>query len=257
MSQNELSDSAPQNDAPEQAVPREVPKTCSPRRRRRWTCGLLAGLLLGTFAAVAILLVCQPQYAATANIQIRPERPQFLFFANSPPPRGGDYEKFVNTHIVLMRSPNVIDRALENPDVTRLPIVIRQRDKREWLTQNLRINRVQRSETVRISIKTNSAEASEKIVNAVVDAYFNFIGEVAGEAPGQITPLSRAVPSMPNRARPVVFAGIGFVLFFFLPLIVCGVYRLPEPRGARATNLFSHSFSTRRCYNSNGSGSRR
>jgi len=138
----------------------------------------LAGLILGLLAVGIIYLVCPLQYEATAKIQVRSAAPQLLV-ADTPRLTESEYDGFVNTQIALMRSSGVIDRVLEASEVARLPIVISQRGKREWLTRNLRIEHIKRSEIVSISIKTSSEDASEKIVNAVVDAYFTFIEEVS------------------------------------------------------------------------------
>ena len=290
---NPMSESVdvPQNET----APHDTSQPCRPRRRCHWKCGLIAGLILGSLAAVILLMVCRPQYKATATIQVRAARPNFL--VDYPRISQYEYESFVNTQIALLRNPIVIDRALEQPEVARLPIVIQQRDKRGWLTQKLRAKHVGNSEIVHISIKTNSEDASEKIVNAVVDAYFQFIDEVARttnvnlisslrveerrqrqlaqrlqenirtktreaanseiveaenevdvavelaqlkrtteildriegrifditaeqRAPGQISLLSRAVPSMlPSWKKAVAIAGMGFVVFFLLPLL--------------------------------------
>ena len=63
---------------------------------------------------------------ATASIQIHSERPRFLAENHQQI----NYDAFVNTHIALLRSTMVLDRVLEMPDVARLPIVIKQRDRR-------------------------------------------------------------------------------------------------------------------------------
>ena len=166
---------SPENHAPVQEAPHPRPTRC----RCHWGCALLAGLILGTLAAAVLLVICRPQYEAMAQIQVRAVPPDFLIDSLSPSLL--DYEGFVNTQIALLRSPNVIDKTLKAPEVARLPSVIKQRDRRDWLIRKLHIKRILNSEIVQVSIKTNSAEESEKIVNAVVDAYFNFIEEVDQE----------------------------------------------------------------------------
>ena len=162
--------SSPQNDV-------EAPQLCRPRIRCHWTGGLIAGLILGSFAAVVLLVVCWPQYEATAQIQICSVKPDFLV---DHPPMPYKYDALVNTQMALFRSPLVIDRALEQSDVARLPIVIQQGgNRRDWLMRNLRIKHIPNSEIVNISIATDTEDASEKIVNAVVNAYFNFTHEHA------------------------------------------------------------------------------
>ena len=166
--------SSPQHEA----APQEPSQPCRSRSRCHWKHGVIAGLVLGSLAAVVLLVVCQPQYEATATIWIR-AKPEFLVHYPSMPQN--EYETFVNTQLVLLRQPQVIDRMLKQPEVARLPIVIQQRDRRDWLTRKLQVKRVGNSEIVQISIKTNSEDASAKIVNLVVDAYFDYIAEFERE----------------------------------------------------------------------------
>ena len=146
--------------------------------RRHWKWSLPMGALLGVFAGAVFYAAFPVQFASNAQIQIQAFPPQFIEMTTR---QHGRHEDFVNTQLALLRHPHVIDRALENPEVARLPIVLRQTDKRDWLTRTLRVNHVARSEIVRVGIATDTADASERIVNAVVDAYLNFIGDVARE----------------------------------------------------------------------------
>jgi uncharacterized protein involved in exopolysaccharide biosynthesis len=123
-------------------------------------------------------MLCPTQYEAQALIQVRSVKPQFLF-ENQQQPTEFVYNAYISTQIALLRSPTVIDKALASPEVARLEVVSKQRDKRAWLTRKLHVKRIRDSELVKIGIKTNSAEASEYIVNAVVDAYFTFKMELA------------------------------------------------------------------------------
>jgi len=145
--------------------------------KRHWKWGLPMGLVLGLLASGIFYLVFPLQHVARAAIQVREEKPQFLF--NERVRQTGVYDNYVNTQIALLRSPTVISMALENSDVARLPIVLKQSDQRGWLLWKLRVRPEGKSEVVTVSISTDSAEASEVIVNAVVDAYFVFTGALS------------------------------------------------------------------------------
>ena len=138
---------------------------------------MAAGLILGLLFVGIPCYANSPQYEATAMIQVRSAIPSFLGDARQLNER--EYIRFVNTQLALLKSPPVLDRALENADVARLPMVVAQQDRRAWLARELRVEHVDDTEIVRVSIVTNSAEASERINNAVVDAYLTFIDEVA------------------------------------------------------------------------------
>ena len=140
-------------------------------------CGLSVALILGLLVVGIPCYASAPQYEATAMIQVSSAVPSLLGDARQLDEHG--YIRFVNTQLVLLRSPLVLDRALENADVARLPMVVAQQDKRAWLARELQVSHADNTEIVYVRIVTNSAEASERIINAVVDAYFNFIEEVA------------------------------------------------------------------------------
>ena len=88
------------------------------------------------------------------------------------------YEAFVDAQIALLKSPFIRAKTLEHPDAARLEIVRKQHDKMVWLERQLRAERIRNSEIVQVSIKTNLPEASETILNAAVEAYFEFLEEV-------------------------------------------------------------------------------
>ena len=139
--------------------------------KRHWKWVFPLGLVLGLLAAGVLYVAFPLQYQAKAFIQIRAVRPQLLIEARQE----GTYENLVNTQFAYMRSPEVINKALEDPAVARLPIILKQRDKRGWLTRRLQIRLEGRSEVVGVAIDTDNADASEKIVNAVVEAYMAYI----------------------------------------------------------------------------------
>ena len=139
--------------------------------------GLIAALVLGLLAA-SVPAYAQPmRYEATTMIQVRSVVPSFI--GNDRQLNELEYNRFVNTQIALLKHPSVLDRALEVPGVAPLPLVREQKDKRAWLTKELQVTHAQNSEILYVRITTNSADASEKINNAVVMAYLAFIDEIA------------------------------------------------------------------------------
>ena len=138
---------------------------------------ILPIIFLGLLAVVILIppfLIHFGAVEATATIQIRSVRPSFLAENHEQI----NYDEFVNTQIALLRSPIVLDRVLQTPEVAKLPMVIKQKDRRAWLQKKLRIKRDGNSEIVTVSIVTRSQDnASEKIVNAVMDCYLEFIDE--------------------------------------------------------------------------------
>ena len=159
----------------------EVSQTYSPRKRCRWGCALIASLVLGSLAGVILTVLFMPQHEATVHIQVRAARPQFIVDHNSQQfDRPEQYGSFVQTQMALIRNPIVIDRVLENPAVARWDVVREQgANRREWLLRRLHIKHIANSQIVEVSVRTNSADVSEAIVNAVTKAYFEFVEETA------------------------------------------------------------------------------
>jgi capsular exopolysaccharide synthesis family protein len=74
----------------------------------------------------------------------------------------------------------IIDRALEDPEVSKLHVVNKQKtDRRSWLAKNIRVRPDGKSEIIAVSIETDTPDASAKIVNAVVDSYLKFVEDSA------------------------------------------------------------------------------
>jgi capsular polysaccharide biosynthesis protein len=156
----------------------ENPVIENPPKSRCCKCSILAGFVFALIAAVFLYQAFPPLYKASATIQIRSEKQQFLFDVQ-PTSR---YDDFVNTQLALIRSPMVINKALEDPEVAKLPVILKQKnDKRGWLRKQLRVKRDGNSEIVVVSIKTDAQNASENIVNAVVENYLKFTEDKARE----------------------------------------------------------------------------
>ena len=142
---------------------------------RHWRWSLPLGLVLGLIAAGSLYLAFPLQHEATAAIQIRSAKPRILEEAR----QGGGNDNFVQTQLALMRSNVVITKALEDGNVAKLGVITKQKDKKAWVTKQVRVKTDGKSEIVTISIATDAEEASEKIVDAVVEAYLSFIDEIA------------------------------------------------------------------------------
>ena len=143
--------------------------------KRHWKWSLPMGVILGLLAAGILYWAFPVQYAASASIQIRSEKQKFL---------GDDvvqsrYNEFVNTQLALLSSALIVDRALDMPDIAKLPVILKQRDRRAWLQKKLSVKLDGRSEIATVSIATEMDTAAEKIVNAIVDAYLAFVAESA------------------------------------------------------------------------------
>jgi capsular polysaccharide biosynthesis protein len=109
-------------------------------------------------------------YTATAYLQMLNDKPYFIYDEK----HHIDYENFVNTHIAIIRSPLILEKVLESPDVAQLPVIKSKKDKIGWLVKKLELQRKDKSEIVTISITLPVPEDAERIVNGVIVAFFEF-----------------------------------------------------------------------------------
>ena len=139
--------------------------------KRHWKWSVPTGLVLGLLAAGGLYLAFPLQYGSRATLLMRAEKQQFLFEVQ----RTGARSEFMNTQLALIRSPSVIDKALEDPEVAKLPIILKQKNKRDWLQKRLSVRPENKSEIVTVGLETDDPNASEIIVNAVVGVYLKYV----------------------------------------------------------------------------------
>ncbi|MDR2641736.1 MAG: hypothetical protein LBC74_02960 [Planctomycetaceae bacterium] len=137
------------------------------KRNWKWTVPL--GLLLSTIAFGVLWFVFPIKYEATAWVQIRTNKPQIFRTSTE----NIEYDNFVQTQFALIRSPVIIKEALENPKIAQLACITKEKDRVNWLTKEIHLQRFARSEYFTISVSTEIAEDAANIVNSIVEAYFN------------------------------------------------------------------------------------
>jgi len=172
--------------------------------RRHWKWSLPMGLVLGLLAAGSLYLAFPLQYESMAQIRILSERQRLL----GDEVQMNRYNEFVQTQLSLMRSPIVLDRVLEMSDISKLHVIAKQRDRRAWLRKKLSAKLDGRSEIVAVSIGTDTEEASEKIVNAVVDSYIVFIEENSRTTDTKVTASLNDEKRMLNQKNQLLQEGI-------------------------------------------------
>jgi len=143
---------------------------------RHWKWALPLGLVFGAAAAGILYFVFPIRYEATAWIQVQMNKPYYIYEEKQR-----DYKSFVNTQIALMKSPLIIDKALENPRVAQRNVVKKQKDRGLWLASNLILSTQQGSEMITVAFETDEPEDAEEIVNSVVNAFFDYYDAQASE----------------------------------------------------------------------------
>lgn len=84
-----------------------------------------------------------------------------------------EYEQYRKTQAALIKSPVVLQAALNDPAIAKLKLVANQKQPLDWLKENLSVKFPLESEVLQISLKADDRAEAVKIVNAVADSYFD------------------------------------------------------------------------------------
>lgn len=139
--------------------------------KRNWKWALPSGIVIASIIFAAIYASFPVRYEAIAYMQILSQKPYFIFDEKQQK----QYDAYVTTQFAIIRSPLILEKALENPDVANIPFVIQQKNKVDWLARALKLRQTQsKSEMVTLGIEMEVPEDAEKIANSVVTAFFDY-----------------------------------------------------------------------------------
>jgi capsular exopolysaccharide synthesis family protein len=136
--------------------------------RRWWKAAAPLGLLLAASAGIAIYLLFEPTYEASAWLEIL-DRPFSLAF-----PSQFDSAKFVQTQVEIIRSPLVLSSVVSRPEIAQLDEFQRVRgtaSPTDYLAKKIRVKSVGNSELYTITWEGPDPQDDAAIVNAVVKSY--------------------------------------------------------------------------------------
>ncbi len=138
--------------------------------RNAWLLGLGAALLGAGLTTLVLLRLLPHSYAAT--VWLRLEGP-------IPAVAGDDQEEAL--HIpnggagaappLLFKSPPLMIRVLDLPQVRDLPELARLPQSRAWLEDNLQVEKIDHSGLVRLMLTTQAPETGAVVLDKIVDAY--------------------------------------------------------------------------------------
>ncbi|MDR2706363.1 MAG: hypothetical protein LBC02_11350, partial [Planctomycetaceae bacterium] len=80
---------------------------------------IIIGLAVLLVVSGLLFCVLRPTYTATAYLQMFRHKTYFIYDEKQQT----DYENFVNTQIAIIRSPLILEKTLENPEVAHLPVI--------------------------------------------------------------------------------------------------------------------------------------
>jgi len=156
-------------------------------------------LIVGVFTLVAgatvplIWWLLEPHYQATALVRVSPLISRIVFDTED---KGTVplYRSFLNTQVSIMRSPRVLQRVLDQPEVQQtrwyreVPRTLRTMlggqppSHLERLEETLSVHPRRDTELIDVSVTARSPHEAKLIANAVVDAYKRFTDETYRES---------------------------------------------------------------------------
>jgi capsular exopolysaccharide synthesis family protein len=140
--------------------------------RRRWTLAIGLGITVGSIAAALAWLLVPVRYEAAAQLKVSNHVPAVLLRSNASV--ADEFAVFKRTQVQLILSPQVLGRAVSEPDINRLSIMQEHSDEPvSWLQKHLQIQYPDDAEILRISLKTPKKEEAKKIVDMVMNKYMS------------------------------------------------------------------------------------
>jgi len=142
--------------------------------RRRWLLALIAGLLVGLPLAAVLWLVTPENYEVVAWLRVGdPQRLGDERFRDAP-----EYEAYRKTQAARIRSPIVLQDALNKEGVSGLPILRAEPEPRRFLEDEIVVVAPPDSELLQIKMRGKDPQQLVKIVNAVKDSYIDNVVDV-------------------------------------------------------------------------------
>jgi len=151
------------------------------RPRRRFQFTIKALLLFTAYVAVLLsilmTLVTKRSYRATAWIRF--EAPGHALIPPAPDLLRRRFETEVRRP---MLSSDVLTAAAGRPEIAKLSVFLRRQSRADWLAEHVEVEQVGASQLAVVALAARDPEDATKIVNAVVDSYFEWYDERSPEA---------------------------------------------------------------------------
>ncbi len=149
---------------------------------------LVVFVLVATPLSAGIWTLIVPKYEARGEVRVRPIVPRLVFQTdeNGVIPF---YDAFVNTQAALLRSPTVLQRVLDQPEIQKTPWyknppkTLRQRwggdaaPALERLRTGLSVEPRSQTEIIDVSFADPSAQDAKLIVDAILQQYLQYLGQ--------------------------------------------------------------------------------
>jgi capsular exopolysaccharide synthesis family protein len=163
--------------------------------RRKWN--LVLPLIVGLVAGVLAWAQEKPTYSSSATVLVTKKRPNAIPVSPVDSTSVEDYEDFLTTHMVLLKSPVILERAARKLDRASLPSLAGERVPIDRLQGSLTVNRERpkdanpfgNNQVLRLTVSGWSADESPVVLSAVVDSYKDFLAATYQDSSGETVRL--------------------------------------------------------------------
>ena len=151
--------------------------------RRRWFLATILGLILAATVIWGAITYVPCYYGADAYLQVTSGAADLLSVTSGTGPQisGKDQNgKFMETQLTLIRSSQVIEKALENSLINKLDCYPDPEDGKriQWIQDNLTANVVRDTNLIRLRFQSQKGEDAKKILEAIIGAYQTSISDM-------------------------------------------------------------------------------
>jgi capsular exopolysaccharide synthesis family protein len=140
--------------------------------RRRWLLAVSLGVLIAPAVAVTVWIMRPITFTARFTLYVKSSAPKVLYDVQEA---RIDFNNYQRAQIALVKSRLVLNTALRDEKVAKLPIVQQEEDQVMWLEKEIQADFNVAPEILRISMTGEDAKAVGVIVTAVQEAYLSEI----------------------------------------------------------------------------------
>jgi hypothetical protein len=136
----------------------------------------LGGLWLGNLLPLRAGLATPERPSAKLLIASTAPRILFQTHAGNPADTEVEYQRYLKTQMVLMKTRFVFNSALQRDGISKSALVKSLADPIEWLEKNLEVSRLGDSELLEVSLPSRTGFSTKEqawLINAVVGAYID------------------------------------------------------------------------------------
>ena len=156
--------------------------------RRKWL--LVIGCLVGLGAGYLWYIQATPRYQSAAQIHVTSRGTSRIYESGQASMRGG-YDEYMSgfyvsnhvlpTHVVLIKSPLIVGRAVANYKLRQLPSLADESAIEQTVLQGLSVERGANNEdganVLTLTFTGTNADDSEKVLSAIVGTYESYLGD--------------------------------------------------------------------------------